>query len=190
MLSTPLRLALLSATAALASPVALAAEGTGPFAWLSHPATNVAFFAMAGFLAIVWYAGGFKTIMSGLDSRAEKIRTQLDEAKDLREAAVKMLADAERRQRQAEEDAEAIVKQAKEEAKVMRAEAKEALAQRLARREAIAEDRIRQAETEATTAVRRAAADAATRAAAAILADGDASAQFDRAISEIESSLN
>lgn len=183
---------------ALVAPLAMAAESGhgdshGP-AWvpefLTHPATNVAFLAMVGFLLIVWRFGGFKLITSGLDKRAETIEAQLNEAKDLREAASKMLADAERKQKQADKDAEAIVKQAKQDAKILMKEARASLAQRLERREAIAEARIKQAEHEATAEVRRAAADAATKAAEAVLVEKAGADQFEAAAQQIEKALN
>lgn len=181
-----------------ASATAMAAEdghgeAHGP-AWvpefLTHPATNVAFLAMVGFLLIVWRVGGFKTILSGLDKRAETIQTQLNEARDLREAANKMLADAERQQKQATKDAKAIVTQAKKDADILMKEARANLAQRMERREAIAEARISQAESEATAEVRRAAADAATKAAQSILSEKSGADQFEAAAKEIESALN
>lgn len=193
-----MRLYLLTVTA-LFSSASLAyatGDGHGPShypGWvpefLTHDATNVAFLAMAAFLAIVWRVGGFKAITSGLDNRANLIQTQLNEAKDLREAASKMLADAERQQKQADKDAEAIVAQAKKDAKVLMQEARKGLAQRLERREAIAEARIKQAETEATAQVRRAAADAATDAARTIMAEKSGMDQFEAAAKEIENAL-
>ena len=174
-----------------------ASDGHGPShypSWvpefLTHDATNVAFAAMLGFLLIVWRVGGFKAMTSGLDKRAETIQAQLNEAKDLREAASKMLADAERQQKQADKDAEAIVAQAKKDAEALMVEARESLAQRLERREALAEARIQQAANEATAEVRRAAADAATKAAQSILIDKAGTDQFETAAKEIEKALN
>ena len=158
--------------------------------FLTHDATNVAFFAMVGFLLIVWRVGGFKAMTSGLDKRAEAIASQLNEAKDLREAATKMLADAERQQKQADKDAQEIVAQAKKDAELLMKDAREGLAQRLERREAVAEARIAQAESEATAEVRRAAADAATKAAQSILAEKSGADQFEAAAKEIEKALN
>jgi len=184
-----LSLAILTHTA----PAFAAGDGHGP-SWLpeflTHPATNVAFAAMAGFLLIVWRVGGFKAMAAGLDKRAETIQAQLNEAKDLREAASKMLADAERQQKQADKDAKSIVDQAKQDAELLMKEARENLAQRLERREAAAEARIKQAENEATAEVRRAAADAATKAAQSILVEKSGADQFEAAAKEIEKALN
>lgn len=189
---------LTAATLLTTSSLAHAAgDGHGPShypGWvpefLTHDATNVAFLAMATFLIIVWRVGGFKAITGGLDKRAETIRAQLNEAKDLREAASKMLADAERQQKQADKDAQAIVAQAKKDAEVLMKDAREGLVQRLERREALAEARIKQAENEATAEVRRAAADAATDAARSIMAEKSGVDQFEAAAKEIEKALN
>ncbi|MEM7006972.1 MAG: F0F1 ATP synthase subunit B [Pseudomonadota bacterium] len=177
-----------------AAPFAYAADEShgGGFVpeWLSHGDTNTAFLAMVVFLAIVWRVGGFRLITDALDNRAAAIKAQLEEAKDLREAAAKLLAEAERKQREADDEAAAIVDQAKKDAEVFRKEARKSLEQRLARREAIAEARIKQAETDAADEVRRAAADTATRAAQQILGAADGSEQFEAAASQIEKALN
>lgn len=176
------------------SGVALAAgdayQGPAWLEFLSHPSTNVAFAALVIFLLIMWRVGGFRLITSGLDKRAEAIETQLNEAKDLREAAAKMLADAERQQKQADEDAAAIIAQAKKDAELLKEDSRKALADRLERREALAEARIAQAESEATAEVRRAAADAATKAAQLILTENSGADQFEAAAKEIEKALN
>lgn len=176
----------------LNAPAAFAAsEGaTGPFGWLMDPVTNTAFLALVVFLLIVWRAGGFKTITSGLDNRAAAIQAELDQAKDLREAAAKALADAERKQQAADEDAKAIVAQAKSDAKSMMETARKDLEQRLKRREALAEARIARAEVEASEEVRRTAADAATQAARTLLSGDNGVDQFERAAAEIEKTFD
>lgn len=175
------------------TPLAFAAtESHGP-SWvpefLTHPATNVAFLALIIFLLIMWRIGGFKALTGGLDKRADAIQAQLNEAKDLREAAAKLLADAERQQVQAEKDAAGIVEQAKKDAALMIADQRVALAAKLERREAIAEARIGQAENEAAAEVRRAAADAATAAARNILMANADDDMFERAAQDIEKAL-
>lgn len=188
------RFTVLLTTSSLAAPFAMAADDSHGPAWLpeflSHPATNVAFAALVIFLIIMWRVGGFRAMTTALDKRADEIQAQLNEAKDLREAASKMLADAERQQKQADKDAQAIVAQAKKDADLLMIEARESLAQRLERREAIAEVRIKQAETEATAEVRRAAADAATEAARSVLREKSGADQFEAAAREIEKALN
>ncbi|MEO9971386.1 MAG: ATP F0F1 synthase subunit B [Hyphomonadaceae bacterium] len=187
------RLLILSSILPVLSPVALAAGDSHGPSWLpeflSHPATNVAFFALVIFLLIMWRIGGFKALTGGLDKRADAIQAQLNEAKDLREAAAKLLADAERKQVQAEKDAAGIVDQAKKDAALLMADQRAALAAKLERREAIAEARISQAENEAAAEVRRAAADAATAAARDILVRSSDDDIFERAAQDIERAL-
>lgn len=177
------------AATTVAAPALAASKAGGPFGWLMDPTTNVAFGALIVFFIVVWRVGGFKAITTALDDRAAKIAAQLDEAKDMREAAAKALAEAERRQQAADEDAKAIITQAKADAKEMMAEARADLDQRLKRREALAEARIQRAESEAADDVRRAAADAATQAARDLLMSDDSVDQFDRAVAEVDKSV-
>ena len=179
--------------AAILSPMAHAAGDSHGPSWLpeflTHPATNVAFFALVIFLLVMWRVGGFKALTGGLDKRAEGIQAQLNEAKDLREAAAKLLAEAERSQAQAEKDAEAIVEKARKDAELLMAEKRAALTAKLERREAAAEARIRQAENEAAAEVRRAAADAATAAARDIMLANSGADIFEQAAQDIEKAL-
>ncbi len=121
------------------------------------------------FMAIVWKAGGFRAIASGLDARGARIRAELDEAGRLRAEAAQVLADYKRRREEAEKEADAIVAQAREEAERVAQEAHAKMADFVARRTAAAESKIAQAEALATAQVRTAAADAAIRASETVL---------------------
>jgi F-type H+-transporting ATPase subunit b len=133
--------------------------------------------AFVVFLAIVWKVGGFSQMTKGLDSRAKRVRAELDEARRLREEAAGVLADYKRRRTDAEREAEAIVAGAREEAERIAAEGQVRLADFIARRTKSAEAKIAQAEAQATAQVRSAAADAAVRVSEVILKErmqGDA----------------
>lgn len=110
-------------------------------------------------------------IAKQLDGRADAIRTELEEARRLREEAQEMLAGYQRKQREAEAEADGIISQAKKDAKAMRAEARKELSERLDRRTAMAEQRIAQAEAHAAQEIRALAADLAVDAAAKLLGD-------------------
>lgn len=186
----------LTFAALVASPASAAsdAHGGGGFIGgfmysLTDPVTHTAFLAFAAFLLIAWRMGALKTILGGLDKRADDIRNELEEAQSLREQAAEALALAERRQQDADKEAEAMIAQAKDDAKRIMKEARKDIADRLARREALAEARITRAEAEATEEVRRAAADAATAAAKRLLAEATAVDQFESAAREIEKAL-
>lgn len=115
------------------------------------------------FMAIAWKMGAFKSLLSGLDSRAKRIRAELDEARRLREEAAAVLADYQRRRGEAEREAEDLVASAREEAERIAREAHERMADFVTRRTAAAEAKIAQAEVQAQQQVRAAAADAAVR---------------------------
>lgn len=130
-----------------------------------------AFVGLVAFFAIIWRFGVHKAIAKGLDSRADAIRTELDEARRLREEAQEMLAKYERQQRDAASEAEEIVKKAKLDAEFIRENARKELAQRIERRTALAEQRIAQAEAQAAKDVKALAADIAVEAAAKLLSE-------------------
>ena len=119
--------------------------------------------AFVAFLVIVWRVGGFSMMTSGLDSRAKRVRHELDEARRLREEAAAVLADYKRRRTEAEREAEAIVAGAREDAERIAAEGHARLNDFVARRTKAAEAKIAQAEAQASAQVRAAAADAAVK---------------------------
>ena len=123
------------------------------------------------FLAIAWRTGAFRSMVSGLDARTNRIRGELGEAKRLREEAATVLADYKRRREEAEREAKAIVASAREEAERAAADAHARLEEFVRRRTASAEAKIAQAEIQATADVRAAAAEAAVRIAETVLRD-------------------
>lgn len=133
------------------------------------------------FVALVVYLGAPAKVTALLDARARRIRAELDEAQKLREEAQGLLAEYQRKRRDAESEAEEIVALAREEARRLGAEAREQLQETLARRQRLAELKIGQAEQQAVADVRAAAADAAVAAAERILAErltGEAAEDF------------
>ncbi|MEL7043204.1 MAG: ATP F0F1 synthase subunit B [Pseudomonadota bacterium] len=173
----------------LIAPLAHAADEK--VAWYADPTTATAMAALIVFLFIVSMVGGFKFVFSKLDERAKSIQDQIDEARALREEASKLMADAKKKAAEADEAAEDIIKRAKADANAMMTQAKADLKAKVARREAQAEARIARAEADAAAEVRRVAADAATNAARSILAgSNEADGLFDKALTEIDKSLN
>ncbi len=127
---------------------------------------GVAFFV---FVALLGYVGAHRMILASLDQRRDKIKSELDEARRLREEAEKLLAEYRRRQRDAESEAQTIIRNAQAEAERIAEEAHARMAELIARRTAIAQTKIAQAEAQALADVRAAAADAAVAAAEKIL---------------------
>lgn len=113
------------------------------------------------FFVLIAYKGAFKAINSSLDSRADKIKAELDEARRLREEAQQLLASYHRKQKEAEAQAEEIVKQARSDAENMATQARKDLTERLERRAAQAEAKIANAEAQALSEVKAKAADLA-----------------------------
>lgn len=186
-----MRRSLLLAGLVSMSSSAHAAGDTDYPAWYADPVTQTAFAALLVFLLIVWRLGGFKAMFSALDSRSEGIRSQIEEAQALREEAAKLMAEAEKRAREADLEAQGIVKRAKADAKALMKDARAELDAKLARRAAQAEQRIARAEADAAKAVQQAAADAATEAARVILSQPARSkGLFDRALADIKDRLN
>jgi F-type H+-transporting ATPase subunit b len=121
------------------------------------------------FVGILVYIGVHRKIAVALDDRQARIRTELDEARRLREEAAALLGEYRRRQQQAETEAAQIVASAEAEAERMGLEAKAKMEEFVVRRTKMAETKIAQAETQALAEVRAAAADAAVAAAEKIL---------------------
>jgi len=140
-------------------------------------ATIWVFLAVVLFLLMLLYFGVHKKIGGALDDRADKIRNELDEAKSLREEAQALLANYQRKQKEAEDQAEEIVKQARKDAENMAANARKDLAERLERRAAQAEAKIATAEAQAMAEVKAKAADLALEAAEKLIRSGKSANQ-------------
>ena len=157
-------------------------------------ATFWAFMALLVFLALLVYLKVPGKIVAALDERSNKIRSQLEDARRLREEAQALLADYQRRRSEAETEAEAIVAQARREAEALTEEARVRMQDFVARRTKAVEDRIAHAEAQAVSEVRNRAVDVATAAAARILADQAQGARgdqlIDRSIRAVRSNLN
>lgn len=136
------------------------------------------------FFAILYYYGVPKMITGALDDRAEKIRKELDDARRLREEAQQLLADYQRKAREADEEAKTIIDQAKREAESLAEETRKATAESLERRTKLAEEKIARAETQAVADVRRTAVNAAVQAAESILKEKASGKVGDQLINE------
>jgi F-type H+-transporting ATPase subunit b len=121
------------------------------------------------FLAILWKLGVHKTAIGALDHRGKRIADELDQARKLRDEAQAILAEAEKKRRQAEQDALDIIAGARAEAERVAAEAKTKSEEFVARRTAMAQEKIAQAESQAVAQVRAAAAEAAVAASEKVL---------------------
>jgi len=122
------------------------------------------FLALLVYLKVPGLLGGL------LDKRAEGIKSDLAEAKALREDAQAILASYERQQREVKDQAERIVEHAKAEATEAAEKAKQDLKASIARRLAAAEDQITSAQDAAVKEVRDTAIQVAVAAASDVIA--------------------
>ncbi len=146
------------------------------------------------FIALLWKFGVHTMVLNALDRRAEKIASELAEARRLREDAERLLAEFESKRKAAETEAEAIVAAAREDAERMAKEAESKMNDFVARRTKAAELKIAQAEAQAAAEVRAAAADAAAKAAEVVLRErmsGKAGADLlTSSLAEVKAKLN
>jgi len=146
------------------------------------------------FVGILIYVGVPKMLTNALDDRAKRVRTELDEARRLKEEAQKLLAEYRAKQRQADQEAVAIIEGAKAEAERIAAESKVKMEEFVARRTKMAETKIAQAEAQAVAEVRAAAAEAAVAAAEKILTQSVKGSVADdllsRGIGDVKTKLN
>ncbi|AKI01543.1 ATP synthase, F0 subunit b [Hoeflea sp. IMCC20628] len=125
---------------------------------------DATFFALVGlliFLGILAYVKVPGMITGSLDKRADQIRNELEQAKKLREEAQQLLAEYQRKRKEAETEAASILSAAEREAAVLREDAKAKTEEYISRRTAMAELKISQAETDAINEVRASAVDLA-----------------------------
>lgn len=179
--------------AVLASMTSPAFAAKGPFFSLQ----NTDFVVLIGFILFIAVLLYFKvpTLLGGmLDKRAAGIKSELDEARALREEAQTMLASYERKQKEVQEQADRIVAHAKEEAAEAAAKAKEDLKLSIARRLKAAEEQIASAEASAVKEVRDGAVTIAIAAAKQVIAEQlsakDANKLIDDSISDVAAKLH
>jgi F-type H+-transporting ATPase subunit b len=151
----------------------------------------IAFVILMGIFA---YLGVHRTVLKALDTRSQRIKAELDDARRLKDEAAKVLDDYKARRASAEREAEEIIAGAKAEAERIATEAKAKMEDFVARRTKTAEGKIALAEAQAVADVRAAAADAAVQAASTILSKqvkGDlADDLLAKGIAEVRQKLN
>lgn len=108
-------------------------------------------------------------IAAALDERSAKIEAEIEEARILKEDAQALLAQFQRKQRDAQKEADAMIAQAKEEADIYQKEAIASMDALLARHQKAAEDKIGQLEANAVKEVSTAAVEVAVNAARQII---------------------
>lgn len=159
----------------------------------SDPETWVAI-AFVILMGVFAYFGIHRTVLKTLDNRRDRIKTELDDARRLKDEASRLLAEYKARHASAEREAQDIITSAKAEAERIASEAKTKMEDFVARRTKTAEGKIALAEAQALADVRAAAANAAVTAASTILSQTVQGAVADdllaKGISEVREKLN
>lgn len=155
------------------------------------------FWALVGlilFFGLIIYMKVPGKLTGALDNRAETIRTELEQARKLREEAQALLAEYQRKAREAEAEVEEIIDQAKREADAFGSEAKKRVEDYVASRTKMAEEKIAQAEAQAIREVRSLSADVAISASQRILAararGATADGLINQAIADVRTKLH
>jgi len=150
--------------------------------------------SFVAFFAILYYFKVPALIAKALDERAAAIREELDQARRLREEAQSLLADYQKKHRNAEREAAEIIEEARKGAETYAQETRAAMKDSLERRTRQAEEKIARAEAQAVEEVRAAAVDMAIAAAEKLLrekAAGAAGAAItDESIRNLKARLN
>jgi F-type H+-transporting ATPase subunit b len=116
--------------------------------------------AVVIFLIVVWKPMR-RAVVGALDSRAERIRQELEAARNLRDEAQQALAAYQRQQQQGAAEAQTIIAHAKAEAERIAAQSLRDLEETLRRRQQLAQERIAQEEAKALAEIRAIAVDVA-----------------------------
>lgn len=158
---------------------------------------DATFWSLVGlilFLGLLVYLKVPGMITRALDDRADKIRNELDEARRLREEAQQLLAEYQRKRKDAEKEASELIAAAEHEASGLVAEARQKTEDYVKRRTAMAEQKIALAEAEAVNEVRQSAIDIAVSAAETLIAekadDKKTGELFKSSVAELKERLN
>ena len=130
------------------------------------------FWVAVGFVILMGvfvYLGVHRTVITALDKRSERIKSELGDARRLKQEAANLLEEYKAKRATAEREAQEIIASAKVDAERIASEAKTKMEDFVARRTKTAENKIALAEAQALADVRAAAANAAVTAASTIL---------------------
>jgi len=145
-------------------------------------------------IALLLWKGVPGMVAKMLDSRAAVISAELAEARRLRDEALALMSDYQKKSASAENEAQSIINEARAEAERFAAESRANLKAQIERRAQAAQDKIAQAEAAAMNEIRALAANAATSAAEKLIAarmDEKRSAQLiENSIKDLGGKLN
>jgi F-type H+-transporting ATPase subunit b len=145
------------------------------------------------FLIILIVLGVPAMVAKALDGRADRIRTEIDDARRLRDEAQALLSEHQRHQAQAKTQADQMIAEARDEARRAAEEGKKDLATAIERRRKQAEEKIARAQEQAEADIRAYAGSvsvgAARRLIAAQLDEARSTRLIDGAIADLPKQL-
>lgn len=134
------------------------------------------------FVFIVYKLAG-KFLVGKLDEKIEEIKREINEAENLRVEAQELLAQYQRKQRDAEKEAEAIIKNAEVHAVKIREKAEADFAETMARKEEQLAERLKRIEDNAVADIQNRAAELAVQATTQIISE-TLSSDVDKSLKE------
>lgn len=114
--------------------------------------------------AYVAFKLGRKSVLGGLDARIEEVKSEIENAERLRVESQELLAQYQRKHRDAEKEAQEMIDRAAKQAEQLRKTAETDLAELMERREAQLAERLRRLEENAIAEIQNHAADLAVAA--------------------------
>lgn len=114
--------------------------------------------------SVIAYMMGRKSITGALDNKIAEIKSEIENAERLRVEAQELLAQYQRKQRDAEKEAAEILSHAKEQAQQIKKQAEKELAESMDRREDQLAERLKRIEENAIAEIQSHAADLAVAA--------------------------
>lgn len=133
--------------------------------------TNVWYAVSFAMFAVIIWKYGKPAFLNYIDGRIASIREEIETAESLRTEAHELLAQYQRKHRDAVQEAEDIIQNAKDHAKEIKAQAKADIEETIARREKQLEERIARMEASAVEEIKTHTANLAIEATAEIIAD-------------------
>lgn len=161
--------------------------------YLAHDTNIWVVFSFILFVVVAYKLGG-KAITGGLDARIAEIKREIEVAESLRIEAQELLAQYQRKQRDAEKEAAEIVAGAQKQVAKIREAAEAEIVDMTTRREAQLADRLKRIEDKAMADIQNHAASMAVEAAKQIIAqsmDDKTAANLTKvAINDLSKALN
>ncbi len=184
----------LTFSALLAGMAASPAFAAGDVFFSLHNTNFIVLMAFILFIAVLFYFKVPTLLIGMLDKRADGIKSELEEARGLREEAQTLLASYERKQQEVKDQADRIVTAAKAEAQEAADQARADLEKSITRRIAAAEEQINSAQSAAVKEVRDQAIVIAIAAAKDVIAKkmtaAEGNALIDSAIADVDAKLH